>query len=158
MLALFFCGELLLQIPCCLHFYVGTFSYRYRAAFIFMWGLSLTHPVLASFFLFFFLSGEFLLRIRCLFLFFIRGVSLTRPVLASFVFGEFLLHIPCWLHFFLGSFSNTARVWLNFISGLCLTHPNLASFLCGEFLLHIPCWLPFMRGASLTHPMLAFCV
>ena len=78
-----------------------------------------------------------------LFLFFlIIGVSLTRPVLPSFLTGEFytsragfifthpvlflcrefLLHFPCRLHFCEGN----------------LTHPTLFSFLCGEFLLHIP--------------------
>ena len=140
--------------------YRGNFSYTYRAVFTFILGVSLTHPVLASF-----LSGEFLLHIPCwLFLsvgsfsytshagffftffsfLFIWGVSLTRPVLASFFYGEFLLHIPCCLSF---------------------------SFFCGEFLLQIPCWLYFYLGSfsytsdasfifiwgvSLTHPMLAF--
>ena len=64
--------------------------------FIFMWGVSLTHLVLASF-----LCGEFLLHITCLalrwvffFLFFcfiiIGKVSLTHPMLALFLTGEFL--------------------------------------------------------------------
>ena len=74
---------------------------------------------------------------------FIWGVSLTYPVLASFLTGEFLLHIPCWLHFYLGSFPYTSRAGFIFNWGVSLTHPVLASFLTGEFLLHIPCWLHF---------------
>ena len=53
------------------------------------------------------LCREFLIHILCLVLyvgnfsytscagFFVRGISLTHPVLASLC-GEFLLHIPCW--------------------------------------------------------------
>ena len=47
-----------LHIPCWLHFYPGSFSYTSRAGFI-VWGISPTHPVLAS------LSGEFLLHVLC---------------------------------------------------------------------------------------------
>ena len=147
---------------------MGSFSYTSRAAFIFdtgsftragfifIWGVSLTHPVLASF-----LSREFLLHIPCL-LYFSLGSSLTHPMLAllfcfflflsytshnvffSFLFfnlwsfsstshagftlcGVFLLHIPCYFYFYLRS----------------LTHPVLAAFLDGKFLLHIPSWLFF---------------
>ena len=85
-----------------------------------------------------------------------RGISLTHPVLASFLCGEFLLHIPFWLHFSVGffsytsragfifsvgSFSYTSRAGFIFISGVSLTHPVLDLFLPGKFLLHIPCWL-----------------
>ena len=59
----------------------------------------------------------------------------------KFLSGEFLLHVPCWLHFYLGSFSYTSRAGFIFIWGVSLTHPVLASFLSGEFLLHISCWL-----------------
>ena len=59
-------------------FYLGSFYYTYQAAFIFIWGISLTHPMLASF---------------------MRGVSLTHPEL-TFLCEEFLLHIQCWLLFF----------------------------------------------------------
>ncbi len=52
-----------------------TQAYTSRAAFIFIWGVSLTHPMLISFF--------------------IAAVCLTHPVLALFLSGEFLLHIPC---------------------------------------------------------------
>ena len=108
-------------------FNLGSLSYTSIADFVFMWGISLTHPVLPSF-----LSGR---------------DSLTHPVLASFfnlgnfyctscaglffyfLLGEFLLHIPCWVHFFFFflsvSFSSTSR---------------------GECLLHIPCWVHFYRG------------
>ena len=90
--------------------YVGSFSYTSRAAFTFIWVVSLTHPVLVSVF--------------------IRGISLSRPLLASFSYLEFLLHVPCCLYFSVGSFPYTAV---------------LASFFfeSGEFLLHIPCWLQF---------------
>ena len=148
-------------------------------------GVSLTHPMLVSF-----LSGEFLLHIPCWFHFFslwifsdtsssglpfhvgrfsytslvgfifIWGVSLTHPMLVSFLSGEFFLHIPCSFHFYLGSFSYTSHARFIFIWGISLTHPMLVSFLSGqffgseicklpsyalslsgEFLLHIPCWL-----------------
>ena len=63
-------GEFLLHIPCwgclffvCLFLNLGSFSYRSRAGFVFMRGVSLTHPVLAFFF---FLSRVFLLHIPCL--------------------------------------------------------------------------------------------
>ena len=148
-----------------LHFYVGSFSYTSRAGFIFIWGASLTHPVLVYFF-YFFLSGEFLLHIPCGLHDYVRsfsytsrvlgsffyasnagftsmwGVSLTHPVLVSFLRGEFHLHIPssgelllriqCWFHFYLGSFSDTS---------------GAGFILCGEFLLHIPCLLPFYLGS-----------
>ena len=48
-------GEFLLHIPCWLYFSVGSFSYTPHACFIFIWGVSLTHPVLASY-----SCGEFL--------------------------------------------------------------------------------------------------
>ena len=121
----FLCGEFLLYIPICLHFYPERFSYR---------------SCVSSFFLSLFL-----------FLFFILGVSLTHPMLGSFLSGEFLLHIPCWLHFYLGSFSYTSRagcvfiyfLFLFFIWGVSLTHPMLDLLFCGEFLLHIPSSLRF---------------
>ena len=205
MLASFLSLEFLLYIQCWLNFCVCSFSYTSRAGFIFMRGVSLTHPVLPSF-----LCREFLLHTPCWLLYlsfnffnfylgsfsytsragfiFIRGVPLTHPVLASFLSGEFLLHIPCCLHFYSGSFSYTSRAgfffflffsgeflllipcWLPFfffffffffsflylgcfsytsraafifIWGVSLTHPMLASFFCGEFFLQIPCWLYF---------------
>ena len=96
-------GEFVLYIPCWLNFYVGSFSYTSPAALsfsytphgvlIFMQGVSLTHPVLASFF-------SFLL----FYLFFYLGIfSYTSRAGFLFVSGEFLLHIPFWLHFYLGS-------------------------------------------------------
>ena len=80
---------------------------------------------------------------------------MRHSVLASLLCGEFHLHIPCWLQFYLGSFSYTSRAGFNFIWGVSLTHPGLDSFLSGEFLLHIPCLLDFSLGIFLTHPMLA---
>ena len=68
MLALFLCGEFLLHVSFFLSFFfffslslffnLESFSCTSRAALIFMQGVSLTHPALASF-----LSGEFLLHI-----------------------------------------------------------------------------------------------
>ena len=185
----FVCGEFLLHIPCCLDFfylgsfsstscaglfYRGSFSYTSRAVFIFIWGVSLTHPVLPSI-----LYGEFLRHIPCCLGFYARCFSYTPhadffflsflsgefllhiPCWFRFLSGEFLLHIPCWLHFYVGSFSYTSLL-ASFLSGLDL-------ILSGHFLLHIPCWLYFyqvsfcytspaglifMQGISLTHPML----
>ena len=209
MLASFSYWEFLLHTPCCLFFSfsfflfsffnLGSFSYTSLVGFIFIWGVSLTHPILSFYvgsfsytsraafifmqgvfsytcwFYFYarrfsytsraglvFLSGEFLLHISCwLFLlififYFIEGVFLTHPVLDSFLSGEFLLYILYWHHFCLGSFSYTSRAGFCFYLGsfcytsragfifiwdVSLTHPLLASFLSGKFLLHILCWL-----------------
>ena len=159
----FLCGEFLLYIPICLHFYPERFSYRSCVSFFF----------LSFIFLFIFYLGSFSYTSHAGFIF-IGGVSLTHPVLASFLSGEFLLHIPCWLRFYfifififyLGSFSYTSHVGFTFLWGVSLTHPELASFfssfsgeflfhivlgsfLLGEFLLHIPCWLHFYIGSFL---------
>ena len=130
---LFLSGEFLLHIPCwiyipCFFFF---FFFLFFFFFSFICGVSLTHPVLVSFF--------------------IGGVSLTHPMLGSFLSGVFLLHIPCWLLFCLGSFSYTPRALrslsytsiADFIFMLVVypTHPVLPSFLSGEILLHIPCWI-----------------
>ena len=136
-LALFFFGEFLLHIPWWLLLFVFLLFFSFSssscgefllspASFICIWGVSLTHPMLALFF-----CGEFLLHVPCWFLF--------------FKFGEFLLHIPCWSYLYLGSFSYTSRIGFIFMWGVSLTHPLLASFfyLETEFLLHIPCWLHF---------------
>ena len=56
------------------------------------------------------------------------GVSLTQPTLTLLLCGEFLLHIPCCLHFYVGSFSYTSRDVLIFMEGVSLTHRVLASF------------------------------
>ena len=214
MLTLLSCGEFLLHIPCCLQFYLGSFSYTSCAGFVYiwgvcrthpdlssfdlgifsytshadfvlMWGVCLTHPVLLFFFVFvlicgvslahpvlcWFLCKEILLYFPCcLLLLFIWKVSLTPPVLVSFPYrgsfpytsragfilsGEFLLHVPCWLHFYRGSFSYVYRTSFTFIWGVSLTHPIITLCLCGEFLLHIPCWLVlFICVFSLTHPVL----
>ena len=118
-LASFLLGQFLLHIPCWLKLYMRSFSYTSCAGFIFMRGVSLTHPVLTFFFFFFFKSGEF------------------------------LLYIPSWLYFSVGSFSFTSHACLIFlwgdsltdpmlffcafflIWGVFLTHPVLASYLCG---------------------------
>ena len=137
-LALFFCGEFLLHTPCLLHFYLGSFSYTSRAGFIFMRGVSLTHPMLFFFFFFaFFLLFFFFWPFN--YLFFMWVVSLRHPMLALFLSGKFLLHIPCWLDFYLGSFSYTSRAGF-LMWGVSLTCALEAG----------GC---FMLGFSLTHPM-----
>ena len=105
----FLCGEFLLHIPCWLYFYVGSFFYISGAAFLlcvefplhipcsldFYEGVSLTYSV---FVLLLFYRVSFFYPSRAGFIF-ISGVSLTQPILASFLSWEFLLHIPCWLQF-----------------------------------------------------------
>ena len=121
--------------------------------------------MLASFFvvfLFFGLNlGSFSYTSRAGFIF-MRGVSLTNPVLALFLSGEFLLHIPCLLFISVGSLSYTSLVgfssslsllsWLHFYAGISLTHHVLAFYI---YFLSIF----FIWGVSLTHPALAlfFC-
>ena len=117
LLASIFCGKFLLHIPCLLHFCAGSFSYTSHTGFIFIWGVSLTYTMLGcsgEFLLdiprwLYFLSWELFLHITCWLhisvgsfsykcragFIFIWGVSLTHPVLASFLCGEFLIHIPC---------------------------------------------------------------
>ena len=156
----FTCGEFLLHIPCWLYIYLGSFSYTSRSGFIFICGVSLTHPTLALIF-----CREFL----------------THPMLAFLFFfysGEFLLHIPCWLHFYAGSFADSSRTGFISTWGVSLTHPILALFFeggwrggagaliqgslsytshagfffkSGEFLLHIPYWLYFLYREFLLH-------
>ena len=162
MLDSFLPGELILHIPCWLLFcfsfflllfyfifaYLGSFPNTSRSGFIFIWVVSLTHPILASY-----LLGEFLLHIPC---------WLLRFVVVFGLSGDLLLHIPFSLHFFLGS-PLTHSFFLFFSIFFFF------SFLSGEFLLYIPCWLKFYRGnfsytfgagsilmwgVSLTHPLL----
>ena len=99
--------------------FMENFSYTSYAGFVFIWGLSLTHPVLVLF-----LCREFLLHIPCC---------------LHFCAGEFLSHIPCCLQFYAGSLSYTSHGAIIFIWGVSLTHPVLASFLSAGSLLHIPC-------------------
>ena len=118
-----------------------------------------------------FYVGSFSYTSRAGFIF-MRRVSLTHPVLASFLCGDFLLHIPCWLNFYAGSFSYTSRavfffyrgsfsytshvgfifIWGVFLThsraGFIFTHPMMTLFLCREFLLHIPCCLDFYAMSS----------
>ena len=91
------------------------------------------------------------------YIFFIRGVSHTHPVLALFLSGVFLLHIPCWHYFSVGSFTYTSRVGFIFIWGVSLTHSMLTLILSGDFLLHIPFWLHFLSGEFLLHILRWLC-
>ena len=138
MLVLFFCGECLLHItkwlffffspsgefflhiPCWLHFSMGSFSYTSHACLIFLWGVSLTHPVLASY--------------LCV---------------------ELFLNIRYWLYLYLGSFSYTSHACFLFLWGVCLTYPELVLSLSLSLSLFWAGFI-FMRGVSLTHAVLAF--
>ena len=177
-----------LHITCWLHFYVESFPHTSRAGFVFIWEFLLHIPCLASFSVWgvsvsyrsrtwlYLVSGEFLLHIPCwlfccccLFSFLILGVSLTHPMLASFLCGSFSYTSRAGFIFIWGvSLTHPGRASFIFIWGVFLTHPALASFIWAEFL-HIPCWLCFcmgsfcytsrvafifMRGVSLTHPVL----
>ena len=121
-LALFFSGEFFLHVPCWLNLYLGSFSYTSRAGFIFIWGVSITHPVLA--------------------LFLLLWVSLTRPILASSTPSSVLiwrvsLPHPVLAFFFffflnLGSFSYWLfYLFIFYIWGVSLTHPVLALLFFG---------------------------
>ena len=125
MLALILSGHFLLDIPCWLHFYQGSFSYTSRACFIFIQKIYFTHPMLPSFF--------------------VEEVSLTHPVLPSFLCGE----LPSFLCGELPSF-----LCGELPSFLCGELPSflcgeLPSFLCGEFLWHIRSCLHFYAGSYL---------
>ena len=141
MLASSLSGEFLSHIRFWLYFYLESFSYTSRAGFTILCGVSLIRPIPPL--------KKIMWR-----------VSLTHPMLASFLSGEFLLHIPCWLYLYLRSFSYTSRAGVIFIyKGVSLTHPVLVLLFFGEFLLDIPCWLLFfllffIRGVSLTHRVL----
>ena len=142
-------------------FILGSFYYTSRAGF-YVWGVSLTHPMLALY-----LSREFLMHIPFWLHFYLVSFSYTSHACFNFLWGisytshvgfkkiynsgEFLLHIPCWLHFYAGSFADSSRTGFISIWGVSLTHPILALFFSwagwvgrgsytGEFLLHIPCW------------------
>ena len=162
LLAWYLCGKFLLHIPCCFHFYLGNLS-NIPCSFIFLWGVSLTHPRLASIW-----SGEFLLHILYR-LHFMSGVSLTHPVLplilsvgfsyishACFIFtgGVSLTH-PVLAAFLSGSFSYTSHAGFFYVG--TFSNTTLALFFYGDFLLHIPCWLFlfFYWGVSLTDTVLA---
>ena len=147
---------------------MGSFSYTSRPAFIFIQGVSLTHPLLACFFFcFFFKSGEFLLHIpcwfnfllrefllhiRCWLRFFMRGVSLIHPVLPSFLSVEFVTRCVLAFFFFfffnyLGSFSYTSRAFFFFFF---FFFKYLGGF---SYTSHVG--FIFLWGVSLTHPVLA---
>ena len=137
-------GEFLLRIQCWFHLYLGSFFYTSRVGFIFMWGVSLTHPKLLLYFF-----REFSYTSHSEFIFYLGSFSYTSHASFFFFFvlfkkksGLFLLHIPCWLHVYVGSFSYTSRVLVSFFYA-----SNAVSLLCGEFLLHIPCLRPFYLGS-----------
>ena len=174
--------EFLLHIPCWVYLYLGCFSYTSRAGFTFLWGVSLRHPMLASFLSFIFHQGSFSYTSRAGFIF-IWGVSITQSVLALILSGEFLLHIPCWLYYSVWSFSYTSHTGFKKIIWRVSPHTSCAGsffffvfvfclFVClsREFLLDILCWLYFSLwnfsytslagliftwGVSIPHPVVA---
>ena len=77
------------------YFYLGGFSYTSRAGIIFMCGVSLTHSIL-DYFSFLFIRGVSLTH-PALALLFCGEFLLHIPCWLHFISGEFLLHIPCWL-------------------------------------------------------------
>ena len=122
----FLCSKFVLHIPCCFQFCGRSlFDTSFFLLFFFPWMPTIMLMIILALKVVFAKSTS-----RAAFIF-MRGVSLTRPKLpsflcgefASFLCGEFLLHIPC---------------WLLFIRGVSLTHPELTSYFC------------------LTHPVLAF--
>ena len=181
MLASFLCVEFLLHIPCWLHFYV--WSLLHFLSWLHFYVGSFSYTSCADFFKNF-ISGEFLLHIPRWLNFFLWGVSLTHPVLASYLYGVFLLNVRYWLCFYLGSLSYTSHACFLFLWGVCFTHPEMVLspppppspsagciFYTGSFS-YIPCWLLiylfisgsfsytsragfiFPLGVSLTHPIL----
>ena len=151
-LASFLSWEFLLHIPCLLYFSLGRFSYTSHAAFssssssfFFFWGVSLTHPVLASLFVW-----GVSLTPPALALFFYLGSFSDTPMLALFFYGEFLLHVPFSLFFFyLASFSSTSRGGFIFIWGVSVTKNHVGNF---SYTFCAGC---IMWGVSLTCPILA---
>ena len=89
---------------------------------VYMWRVSLTHPMLVA------LCGVFLLHFHAIFF----------MMVVSFPHGEFLLHVPCWLYN-VGSFYYTSRAGF-LMWGVSLTC-SLEADGC------------FMLGLSLTYPM-----
>ena len=120
-----------------LPFYLDSFSHTSHADFVFMWGVSLTQPVLASF-----LSGEFLLHIPPWRRFDLGSFSYTSRAGFIFMSGASLTH-PVLALILSANLSYISHVGFIFIGGVSLTHPMLVLFLCEEFLLHIPYWLDF---------------
>ena len=76
------------------------------------------------------------------------GVSLTHPVLPSFLSKEFLLHIPAGLIIYWGSFSYTSHAGFIFIGGVYLTHAVLPS--CFFFFCVCVCVF-YLRSFSYTY-------
>ena len=150
-----------LHILCWLDFYLGCFSYTSHAGFIFTGGVSLTHPVLASF-----LSGEKHIPRNTSFLsgekyiprwlhsyagcfcntchadsFHVGSFSYTS--LAAFIFMRWSLSYTSCASFssYAGSFSYTSRAGFSFYQLRSFSYTSLAAFI-------------FMRGVCLTHPVL----
>ena len=146
------CGKFLLNAPFC-----------------FMWGVSLTHPVLFpvgsfSYTLDAVLCGEFLLHASCCSMW---GVYLTCPML--FYLGRFLLHAPCCFMWgasltlpccFMWGVSLTRPccfMWGVSLTRLVLFYVGSFSYtplalLCAEFLLHALCYF-FSGGPVCRYPI-----
>ncbi len=104
--------EFLLHIPCWLFFFffffflllfLGSFSYTTHISFNFIWGVSLTHPVLA-----FILSAGFRLHMPCWLHFYLGSFSYTSRANFVFIWRFSLIH-PVLASFYAMSFSYTSR-------------------------------------------------
>ena len=158
MFALFFCGEFLLHIPYWLYFYLWSFSYTSHTGFIFICGVSLTHPILALF-----LSVEFLLHIPWLSLMWGETQAYTSRAGFIFYLGSFSYTSHGDFIFIAGSFSYTSRTGFVCIWGVSLTHPMLALVSVGNFshTFHVNFFSLFFffgggGGGLFRHTMLTF--
>ena len=79
-------------------------------------------------------------------------------MLASCLCGKFLLHIPCWLCFYVGSFSDIPRC-LQFYEGSFsytlragfIMYIIVCFYLSREFLFQFPCWFLCLSREFLLH-------
>ena len=97
-------------------FYLRSFPHTARAGLIFTWGVSLTHPVLASS-----LCGEFLLHILSWLNFYAGSFSYTSRAGFFFLFS-----------FFIWGYYYTSCAGFIFLWEDSLTHPMLALFFCDK--------------------------
>ena len=137
-----------------------SFFYTSRAGLFFMWGVSLTHPMLTLF-----VCGEFVLHNPCCLHFYACSFSYTSH--AGFIFMPARSFCyACLLHFvFFSSFFSLIFFICFYIIiwGVSLTQPALVSFFSFSFYRGSFSYTSragflflslFIGGVSLTHPML----
>ena len=161
------CGDFLLHVPFC------------SFVLFLIWGVSLPHPLLASF-----LCGEFLLHIPYWLHYYFGSFSYTSRVGLFFIYfylicligvwGEFFLHIPCWLllpfffiFFFFSSFLYLVHIPCSFFllfffscfffleGGGVGVGRFFSFFLGGGFSYTSRDGFIFIWGVSLIHPLFA---